>query len=79
MNSTADGCTTNGTITGNVNVITTGQGAKVDMTIGAMGGDLSVCSAEVASIKSYVVDATVTNITGDIDVNAGVHTNGWWK
>lgn len=76
VNSTADGCTTNGTITGNVNVITTGQGAKVDMTIGAMVGDLTVSSAAVALIKSYVVDATVTNITGDIDVNAGVHANG---
>lgn len=76
VNSTADGCTTNGTITGNVNVITTGQGAKVDMTIGAMVGDLTVSSAQIASIKSYVVDPTVTNITGDIDVNAGVHTNG---
>lgn len=76
VNSTADGCTTNGTITGNVNVITTGQGAKVDMTIGAMVGDLTVSSAQVASIKSYVVDATVTNITGDIDVNAGTHALG---
>lgn len=76
VNSTDLGCTTNGTITGDVSVITTGQGAKVDMTIGAMVGDLTVSSGQVASIKSYVVAAAVTNITGDVVVNAGTNANG---
>jgi hypothetical protein len=75
-NTTGLGCTTNGTITGDVNVITSGNGAAVTMIIGAMVGDLTVSSGQATSIKSYVVDANIVNITGDIDVNAGMATGG---